>query len=786
MANIIIILVAAFATGIGIAGERIIDLSLLYVCLVLLFLGFIGALFKKPKFALMFLTLVFMVAGMMHLIHVSYLPVSDISNFSGQKLTVIGTITDIPAVSVFNDSKNKIRYKLNVNTVINEHGHRIPATGGVLVNVYQDKSQSVLDFGTEMAVAGTITLPHSYGNPGMIDTAAALKRQGITARLSVTDGNIRYNEKNKWHWQNTLAGWKENIIQRMKKTMPQDNAAILAGTLFGGYTGITQEVVASFSTTGIVHILSVSGTHIALVAGVVFWLGSLLRVRQSTVSFGAALAIILYSLISGCTPPVVRSAVMGIIGLAAIGLKREKDAPVALMIAAFMMLVYQPENLFDISFQLSFGATAGLIFLYPKIISYLNNLPVWFSAPFAVTLSAQLSVLPIISWYFKSISLSSFVANLVVVPIIEFAVVLGLIASTLGAIIEPANLLWSICNSLIELVVQMTKQLAAVPGASIYIPPIGFWGGAVYYALLIWSFGYVPRTVPLPAEICNKWPKAVSLVSLITAIVLALWINYPRTLSVHFIDVGQGDAILVITPHRHAILIDSGGSAGQTNDFDIGERVVLPYLKHYGILDIDYMILTHGHQDHAGGAAAIVSGITVRNIMVAREEFTPAVNMAINKAADSVFIPTYKNQQISIDGTVINIIHDGNIGKKSANESSTVIRVSFGKHSFLVTGDLEAKNEMAILAERIPITSTVLKVGHHGSKTSTTEAFLAAVQPQYAVISVGYNNRFGHPHSEVINRLSQHGVEVFRTDESGAVVFESDGEHIDVKTFVKK
>ncbi|MGI6092516.1 MAG: DNA internalization-related competence protein ComEC/Rec2 [Veillonellaceae bacterium] len=787
MKRISIIFTAAFAAGITMADFDVMtgNLALLYAVAAGLFVGFLIAVFRWIKAAAILMAALCIVSGLIHALHVSQVPLSDISHLAGQRLTVVGIVSDIPQVLPISQDNVKVRYIINARAAITEQGEEVPVTGGVLININQRISQQILPYGTETVAAGKLTLPHSYGNPGMIDTSAALKRQGITARLSAADGMIRFSDDNsKRHWQNTLSDWRENITKRMEKAMPPETAAILAGTLFGGYAGIPKEVIASFATTGIIHILSVSGTHIALVAAVIFWFGSLFRIRPGIISAWAAFSIVIYALISGCTPPVVRSAIMGIIGLAAVGLGREKDAPTALMIAAFLMLLYQPGLIYDISFQLSFSAAAGLIFLYPKTVAYLKLLPAWLAKPFAVTLAAQLGVVPFIAWYFKSFSLSSFIANLIAIPIIEAAVILGLFTSILGAMLAPANILWYSCSFLINLVVVIIEKLATLPGASIYLPPIGLEAGIAYYCLVAWLYGYRPIWIPSLSDVYSKWFKASTVFSIIITVAFAVYINYPRQFAVHFIDVGQGDAALIITPHRRSILIDSGGTLGEATDFDVGERVVLPYLKHYGILDIDYLILTHGHQDHAGGASAVVSGIPVKNIMIAREEFTPALKKLINATPDAVFIPIYQDQQIMLDGTRVSIILDGIRDQaKSNNESSAVIKVTYGSHSFLFTGDLEAKGEQEILIKKLPVRCSVLKVGHHGSKTSSTPEFLAAVQPQYAVISVGYNNRFGHPHPDVIKRLTERNIETYRTDQHGAIIFQSDGENLHIETF---
>lgn len=787
MQNIVILLVTAFAAGILLAGAGICSFSLLvlYKIAIAMFFIVLVSIFCRSSATTWLLGALFFVCGFIHLMHMSEIPISDISRFAGQKITVVGKLVDVPQITPVDATQIRVRYKIGVNTVLTEQGERIPVTGAILVSLYQKEPMPIATYGVQTVAAGKLALPHSYGNPGLIDGSAALRREGITARMLISDGRIAFEANVERHWQDTLAGWRESVISRMGKAMPPDNAALLVGTLFGGYSGIPRNIVESFTTTGLVHILSVSGTHIALVAGVILWLASILRMRLGAAAFLAAMAIVLYALISGGTPPVIRSAVMGVIGLAAIGLGREKDAPTALMLTAFSMLIYQPEIVYDISFQLSFGATAGLIFLYAKTFKRLDFLPRWLASPFAVTLAAQLGVLPFIAWYFANFSLSAFIANILVVPIIEVAVVIGLFTAVLGAVFPPANLLWIACSSLIDVVVLVTQKLAAIPGASVYIPPIGFWWGLPYYCILAWMYGYKPQRVPYLSVMAKRWPKVSTAAVLICAVAVAIYINIPRPLYVHFIDVGQGDATLVVTPHRRAVLIDTGGTTGDlSNDFDIGDRVVLPYLKHYGILSIDYLILTHGHQDHAGGASAIASHLPVRNILLAREPFTKVIEKLTSTASGSHFIPAYKNQEIFLDGVLFTVVHDvTGIRPKSANESSSVIRVSYGQHSFLVTGDLDSNGEKEILDGKVLIGSTVLKVSHHGSKTSTSANFLARVNPNYAVISVGYNNRFGHPHSEVLNRLAEQGSQVFRTDEHGAVVFQSDGNMLCVDTF---
>ncbi|WP_143272073.1 ComEC/Rec2 family competence protein [Anaerovibrio sp. JC8] len=251
-------------------------------------------------------------------------------------------------------------------------------------------------------------------------------------------------------------------------------------------------------------------------------------------------------------------------------------------------------------------------------------------------------------------------------------------------------------------------------------------------------------------------------------------------------DVGQGDSALVVTPHGHAFMIDTGGTSQGT--YDIGTKVDVPYLLHYGVRKLDFIMLTHAHEDHAGGVGGILQKIPVGTVLIGHEGVanyrrTFGESPAVRRESMTVL---QEGTEMTLDGVRIQILYapaENKTGSNTGNEFSNLIRVSYGQHSFLFTGDLSKEHEAILVQRGTPLASTVLKVGHHGSDTSSSEAFLRAVKPKWSVISVGYGNSFGHPREEIISRLHRcTGSEILRTDEQGAVVFATDGEKLRVNT----
>ena len=719
------------------------------------------------------------------------LPVDDVSHWIGREASVEGVLVEAPHVRRTAQGV-LVRYTVEAKRG-RISGEEHTASGALYVSEMRENVDDLPEIGAEITAFGKVKGIYGYGNPGRIDVERAAAVKGVRARLSAKKPGVSW-EAGTAH---PVLRWSERVRSAyrasMESVMPKEDAAAIFAMLFGGYEGIKPELVEAFTATGIVHILSVSGSHITLLAAVMAWLGALLRLRPVVTAVFVTVVVVLYCVLAGCVPPAVRAGAMGLLAFFALALERENDARRLLALVGMALLFFEPLLAFDVSFQLSFAATAGLLYLAPPFaerLSALRFLPRFVVLSLAVTLGAQLATLPLLAWYFHRLSLSSLIANIIVVPVVELVIVAGLFAG-LASFVLPflAKLVFLADSLLLGLVYECTRLLAAMPGGEVYLPTLSVPLALVYFAVLV-VFAQPKERREAVFSWCSERRKALFAAVLLVVAAVALWqISRPQEMAVHFIDVGQGDAALVVTPHGRALMIDTGGT--RDGGYDIGSRVDVPYLSHYGVRRLDYIILTHVHEDHAGGVGGIVRHIPVGMVLTAHEprsEYARVLGCSLDAPEMQHLTPAEAGEHIDFDGVAVDILYapqmeDGAAEGATGNEYSNVIRVSYGAASFLFTGDLVAEQEKAMLAEGKNPQCTVLKVAHHGSKTSTTEDFLAAAQPHFAVISVGRDNNFGHPAPKVIEHLQKNGIKIYRTDEDGAVVCRTDGKTLRVETF---
>lgn len=786
-------ILACFGCGIAIAKYSNPNANLLWLLLLMTAVAAIYGIYRRRVWAFIAVLAAFFVLGMLRFIGFNMLPANDISHLAQENVILQGILREEPQVNGNKTDGYRVRYLVKAVQVKKQAtGENTKVSGNAYINTYVKTEADIpkVDIGDKITAGGKIRLPKSYHNPGQIDVKTLLYTQGITAMLTAGKGGIKIEAVDTAAFSRWIVKVREHYRQSMESVMPREDASAIFAMLFGGYGGIKSELLEAFTVTGIVHILSVSGSHISLIAAVMAALAGAFRLPRLIAAVLVITTIIIYSILAGCVPPVIRSAIMGGLTFLALAMDRERDARYILLLTGLVMLIMSPLLIFHISFELSFLATAGLLYLAPLLRKFFSQhgCSDFIAAGLAITIAAQIATLPILAWYFNQLSLVSLLANLVVVPIVEIIIIIGLLAGML-ALIMPflGKIVFGIDSLLLGVVYELTRRLASIPFSQIWVPTLNVFYVVIYYMLL--------GSLLLAENWRNRfvyWFKARRNTLLIGFAMLFIFnlagfLFCPLEMAVHFVDVGQGDCALVITPHGKAMLFDTGGT--RDSNFDVGERVCVPYLRHYGILEVQAVFLTHAHEDHAAGCKAVLRRLNVGHVYTAAEgieSYAGSMKLGLGDEVINKITAVQEGRVFYLDGVKVEVMFAPKLTaatNATGNEISNVYRISYGKASFLITGDMTKEKEKEMLEAGKNPASTVLKAGHHGSDTSSSVEFLQAVNPAYAVFCVGADNSFGHPKPNVLARYADRSIKIFRTDEDGAVVFHTNGDKMRVETY---
>jgi len=676
------------------------------------------------------------------------------------------------------------------------------------VRVTTEKGSPVR-YGDLVRLDGKLKEPRGFLNPGLTNYGDRLRRQGIFYRVWSKDVFVLEEGKSLWGAFFALRG---TLAGQMEEDFTPDVASFLKAVILG-YSDIDQDLRDAFNRSGTAHILAVSGTHLTLLSASLFLVFSLLirrlpaslylRLSQRVTATGLALLLSLpplffYTLISGARIPTIRSLVMILSFITAALLGRSRHWPSALALAAFAVLLWQPAAVFDISFQLTFVAVLSILLLSRRFIDQDEDPEVdqigrtdqsseteqrsikkktfkYFKALIVVSVAAAIGTAPLVAGYFHRISLISPVSNLLIMPLTGFLVVpLGLLHAFFLLVFDR-SFLEPVLQPLVSFFLAVVRFFGDMPYASFAAGSPLLWQVGLFYLALFLPFAHRYRAFILA----------------VLVVFIALTGNMSRSFELATLDVGEGESLYLRLPDQKIVLVDTGG----LRFYDIGSSVVVPFLLNRGVRSIDKVILTHSDFDHAGGLRSIVDSLSIDEVWWNGYFSKKGVNKIARLAEDLAeisFRVVKRGDYMEGKNYRIEVLHPDedfsapskNRRYRSSNNNSLVLKLTVSGNTFLLTGDIERTAEEYILNnEGAGLKSDLLKVPHHGGKTSATRDFLASVAPKVALISAGKNNRFRHPHMDVVNRLNSAGARIYRTDRDGAVLVDKKDGRLRVRTY---
>jgi competence protein ComEC len=701
-----------------------------------------------------------------------------------------------------------------------------PISGNIRLVIPPDLK---FQFGDFIRFHSVLKRIRNFHNPGGFDYERYMNLQGIYATGFVADNSqiilLRKNAVSITRLK--LESFRSYLKQIIYENASSPQREIIEAITIGNQNEIPPDVRENFNKTGTSHILSISGLHISIVAATAFFFiflilktSEYLMLRFNIIklaSAGAFIFVLIYTFIAGMGIPVVRASLMALIFLGALLLGKQKDIYNILALAGLIILIVSPEALFDISFQLSFAAVFAIIYLVPSFSNpsfpFIESWPILAQKIFKqlylsiiVCIAATLGTIPLIVFYFNRVSAITIIANLITVPLLGTIALAFSMAFILSSFISAsiAGFFIKLSSLFVQISVDIITRLAALSWSSFTFTKPTVMEIIIFYLFIFLLMELIDflRGKGRKKDFFQRYPfvlKCLLIASLLFFTVNAVYLfskdKFSTELKVTAIDVGQGSSVLVRFPGGKKMLIDGGGFSDSS--FDMGKMVLAPFLYHKRISQIDTVALTHLHPDHYEGLIYILENFNVKEFWTTGydtndEDYIILQKIISKKNIKKIFL-SRQSTTININGTYISVFWplqpyiaaNGPFSSDDANDASLVFKINYGDVNYLITGDISAKIEDKLIQAKQNIKSNVLFVPHHGSKLSSSSAFIKKVACQYAVISAGSGNVFHHPHRYTLERYKNSHVQIYRTDESGAITMSTDGTKLHIDTYIK-
>lgn len=628
--------------------------------------------------------------------------------------------------------------------------------------------------------------------------------EGIIGKRNFGDNDIElyYNSKGIYNQFNVLSSEKigksvdyrvllfyniRNKISRIiYESLPREEAAFLSAVIIGDKHSLDDEEKDNYSKTGLAHLLSISGLHVAFIVFLINQAIKALKIKKGN-NLISTLLIVYYVAMIGVPPSALRSLIMMLVAIWGKHIKRDYDMISAASFAAIIMLLFNPLLIHNQGFVISFACIYSIAILYEPVYNFLGkiiiNLPI--RKAFALSLSVQLGITPLLIYYFNYLPLISILINIIAIPLVFVIIATGFMGVIAGSIIPFLGAyIFSLTYYSINILSMIVNGAALLPLSGFYIPSLPL---PVYLAYIL----IIVRIFFKECRLCiymRKFRITATVILLVLIFLLFGKSVINQNIRLTFLDVGQGDSSLITTAKGRNVLIDGGGSSGKGDYyFDVGSKITVPALLKLGVSRLDTIIVSHIHEDHLEGLIKTIETLKTGQVIMPHTPYESniskkflelcrdkGINVIYANDGDKVILDKYTEIEILFpEKTLLRYTNS------DENNNSIVALLKYKNFRALYTGDIEKEGEKALLGK--DIRADVLKIPHHGSNTSSTEEFIKTVSPEAFVVSVGKNN-FGHPRKEVLERLKVISKDIYRTDNNGAVSLKTDGNKVIIKT----
>lgn len=670
-------------------------------------------------------------------------------------------ISDMPIkemVTIISDIQEK-EYKKVCTAKIVRNNKKI------LINIKMSQDIPSIKYGDSLYIEGEFKQPEEARNYKGYNYKQYLKTKKIIGTVELEKAKILKSSNGSF-----IHNIQKYIKDTINGTLTDEEGNLLLAILLGDKDKLSEDIQERFKTSNLSHMLAVSGAHVSyIILGLTYVLQNSI-IGKKNEKIVCIIFLLFFMAITNFTPSVTRACIMAVLTLFSGIIYRKSDVYTNISVAALITLIFNPYNLLDLGFQLSYGGTIGIIIFIKRIQEKKSNSKVinYIKQMALVSIYANIIIIPIMMYHFNTVSFTFIISNIMASPILGIIVITGFLFIIASITVKPLTRLIAIfIKPILSILIKISQICSKLPFSNILVVTPYMFNVISYYAIILYC---------IKSKKNNKCKIIICLLIVLILINFIIYI-FPQKLRIFFIDVGQGDSTLIITPDKKTVLIDGGGS----DSFDVGEKVLLPYLLDRRILKIDYVLISHFDTDHCGGILTIMEKVKVKNIIISEqaehsENYERFKKLMIHKKirlievkkGDKIKIGRYSEFKILFPTSRL-------LSENPLNNNSIVAQFNYNNFKMLFTGDIEKLAEQQILkAEKAEIRADILKVAHHGSKTSSIPEFIKAVKPKIALIGVGKNNTFGHPNQQTIKNLENIKCRIYRTDLQGEIIIKID------------